>query len=194
MDVTKAGDIAAADSEKAARAALGGRCLVFVGLMGAGKSVIGRLTAAALDLPFVDSDHEIERVSRLTISELFQLYGEEEFRSLEARVIARLMKNGPSVLSTGGGAFIHPETRALIKRDSLSIWLNAELDVLWERVRKRDNRPLLRTADPKETLRTLMAKRYPIYAEADLTVLSRDVKKETIVGEVIAAVAGEAAR
>lgn len=187
----KESDTAApAQTSDAARAALGKRCLVFVGLMGAGKSVIGRLSAAALGLPFVDSDHEIERVSRMTIPELFELYGEEEFRALEVRVIARLMKDGPSVLSTGGGAFVNAATRALIKREALSVWLKADLDILWERVRKRDSRPLLRTADPKKTLETLMESRYPIYAEADLTVLSRDVRKDVIVSEVIGAVAG----
>lgn len=179
----------AADVASAARAVLGERCLVFVGLMGAGKSVIGRLSANALGLPFVDSDHEIERVSRMTIPELFELYGEEEFRSLEVRVIARLMKSGPAVLSTGGGAFINAATRALIKNEALSVWLKADLDVLWERVRKRDSRPLLRTADPKKTLETLMERRYPIYAEADLTVISRDVRKDIIVSEVLNAVA-----
>lgn len=179
----------AADVASAARAVLGERCLVFVGLMGAGKSVIGRLSANALGLPFVDSDHEIERVSRMTIPELFELYGEEEFRSLEVRVIARLMKSGPAVLSTGGGAFINAATRALIKNEALSVWLKADLDVLWERVRKRDSRPLLRTADPKKTLETLMERRYPIYAEADLTVISRDVRKDIIVSEVLDVVA-----
>jgi shikimate kinase len=178
------------DIASAARAVLGERCLVFVGLMGAGKSVIGRLSANALGLPFVDSDHEIERVSRMTIPELFELYGEEEFRSLEVRVIARLMKSGPAVLSTGGGAFINAATRVLIKKEALSVWLKADLDVLWERVRKRDSRPLLRTADPKKTLETLMESRYPIYAEADLTVVSRDVRKDIIVSEVLDVVAG----
>lgn len=172
-----------------AHAALDGRCLVFVGLMGAGKSAIGRLSANALELPFVDSDHEIERVSRMTISELFELYGEDEFRSLEARVIARLMKAGPQVLSTGGGAFVNPATRELIKREALSIWLKADLDVLWERVKKRDSRPLLRTADPRATLQSLIDKRYPIYAEADITVLSRDVSKDVIVNEVVETIA-----
>ena len=133
---------------------------------------------------------EIERVSRMTIPELFELYGEEEFRSLEVRVIARLMKSGPAVLSTGGGAFINAATRVLIKKEALSVWLRADLDVLWERVRKRDSRPLLRTADPKKTLETLMKSRYPIYAEADLTVVSRDVRKDIIVSEVLDVVAG----
>ncbi len=173
----------------AAKAALGGRCLVLVGLMGAGKSVIGRMTATSLGLDFVDSDHEIERVSRMTISELFELYGEAEFRALEARVIARLIGAGPQVLSTGGGAFVEPATRELIKREGVSLWLKADFDVLWDRVRKRDSRPLLRTADPQRTLRDLMERRYPIYAEADIVVQSRDVRKEVVVGEAIEALA-----
>ncbi|CAN7524471.1 shikimate kinase [Rhizobium sp. LjRoot98] len=172
-----------------AKAALGRRNLVFVGLMGAGKSAIGRMTASALGVPFVDSDHEIERVSRMTISELFAAYGEDEFRALEARVIKRLLNTGPRIVSTGGGAYINERTRKHIKRHGLSVWLNAELDVLWERVNKRDTRPLLKTENPKQTLENLMHARYPIYAQADLTVLSRDVKKEVMVEEVLAALA-----
>lgn len=172
-----------------AKAALGRRNLVFVGLMGAGKSAIGRMTATALGVPFIDSDHEIERVSRMTISDLFAAYGEEEFRALETRVIKRLLGSGPRVVSTGGGAYINERTRRHIRKQGLSVWLNADLDVLWERVNKRDTRPLLKTENPRQTLENLMHARYPIYAEADLTVLSRDVKKEAIVEEVLAALA-----
>ncbi len=171
-----------------AKAALGKRNLVFVGLMGAGKSAIGRMTAQMLGIPFVDSDHEIERVSRMTISELFAAYGEEEFRALEARVIKRLLNSGPRVVSTGGGAYINERTRRHIKRSGLSLWLNADLDTLWERVNKRDTRPLLKTENPKQTLENLMKIRYPIYAQADLSVLSRDVKKEVMVEEVLTAI------
>ena len=171
-----------------AKAVLGKRNLVFVGLMGAGKSAIGRLTASALGIPFVDSDHEIERVSRMSITDLFAAYGEAEFRALETRVIKRLLRSGPRVVSTGGGAYINENTRKHIKRGGLTVWLNAELDVLWERVNKRDTRPLLKTENPRQTLENLMNARYPIYAEADLTVLSRDVKKETMVEEVLAAI------
>ena len=171
-----------------AKAVLGKRNLVFVGLMGAGKSAIGRMVASALGIPFVDSDHEIERVSRMTISELFAAYGEDEFRALEARVIKRLLNSGPRVVSTGGGAYINERTRRHIKRSGLSLWLNADLDVLWERVNKRDTRPLLKTENPKQTLENLMKARYPIYAEADLSVLSRDVKKEVMVEEVLTAI------
>lgn len=172
-----------------ARAALGQRNLVLVGLMGAGKSSIGRLVAQQLNIPFVDTDVEIERVSRMTITELFASYGELEFRALETRVIKRLLKGGPRVVSTGGGAFINDSTRFHVKRGSLSVWLKADLDVLWDRVNKRDSRPLLKTDNPKQTLENLMNTRYPIYAEADLTVLSLDVGKEVMVKEVLAAIA-----
>lgn len=172
-----------------ARAALGKRNLVFVGLMGAGKSVIGRMVAQALSLPFVDTDTEIERVSRMTISELFAAYGEVEFRSLETRVIARLMEGGPRVISTGGGAFINENTRQVISEGGVSVWLNAELEVLWERVNKRDHRPLLKTENPKATLENLMNQRYPIYALADITVQSGHVRKEAMVTNVLSALA-----
>ena len=173
-----------------ARAALGTRNLVLVGLMGAGKSSVGRLVAHQLGIPFVDTDIEIERVSRMTITELFDAYGEEEFRALETRVIKRLLKGGPRVVSTGGGAFINDRTRRHVKRSGLSVWLKADLEVLWDRVSKRDTRPLLKTENPKQTLEKLMNARYPIYAEADLTVLSRDVGKDVMVKEVLAAIVG----
>ncbi len=173
-----------------ARQALGKRDLVFVGLMGAGKSAIGKIAAQALELPFVDSDHEIERVSRMTINELFAAYGEPEFRALETRVIERLLKTGPRVISTGGGAFINENTRRVIRdMGALTVWINADLETLWVRVSKRDNRPLLKTANPRETLANLMAARYPIYAEADIEVMSRDAKKEVILLEVLEAIA-----
>ncbi|MGV3551096.1 shikimate kinase [Rhizobium sp.] len=172
-----------------ARQVLGKRNLVLVGLMGAGKSAIGKLVASELSIPFIDSDHEIERVSRMTIPELFEKYGEPEFRKLENRVIKRLLRSGPRVLSTGGGAFMNKDTRGSIKAAGVSLWLDADLDTLWERVIKRDNRPLLKTENPKQTLENLMIARYPTYAEADLSVKSRDVKKDIVAAEVIAAVA-----
>lgn len=178
-----------ADSLKdRARAALGSRNLILVGLMGAGKSSVGRIVASQLGIPFIDSDAEIERVSRMSISELFAAYGEEEFRALETRVMKRLLKGGPRVVSTGGGAFINDRTRRHIKKGGVSVWLKAELDVLWERVNKRDTRPLLKTENPKTTLENLMNARYPIYALADLTVMSRDVRKELMADEVLKAV------
>ncbi len=175
-----------------ARAVLGKRNLVFVGLMGAGKSSIGRLTATVLGIPFVDTDHEIERVSRMSITELFAAYGEAEFRALEARVIKRLLRSGPRVISTGGGAFINEQSRKHIRKQGISVWLNAELDVLWERVNKRDSRPLLKTDNPKQTLENLMHARYPVYELADLTVMSRDVKKEMMVEDVLNALVASA--
>ncbi len=172
-----------------ARAALGDRNLIFVGLMGAGKSVIGRLVAQALGIPFVDTDAEIESVSRMTIAELFSQYGETEFRALETRVVERLLKQGPRVVSTGGGAFINEATRAQIKQGGLSIWLNADLDTLWDRVNRRDHRPLLKTENPRQTLENLMIQRYPIYAEADLTVMSVNIRKDLMANEVLQAIA-----
>jgi shikimate kinase len=171
-----------------AKAALGKRNLVLVGLMGAGKSAIGRIVAQQLGLPFIDTDTEIERVSRMSISELFAAYGEEEFRALETRVIKRLLRTGPRVVSTGGGAFINEKTRKQIERGGVSVWLSADLDVLWERVNKRDHRPLLKTENPKQTLQDLMDKLYPIYGLADITVQSRDVRKEVIANEVLTSV------
>jgi shikimate kinase len=179
--------IAAQTLAEQARAALGKRNLIFVGLMGAGKSVIGRLVAQTLGVPFMDTDGEIERVSRMTIAELFAAYGESEFRALETRVIERLLKQGPRVVSTGGGAFINENTREQIKLGGVSVWLKADLDVLWERVNRRDHRPLLKTENPKQTLENLMIQRYPIYAQADLTVLSEDVRKEVMVNQVLKA-------
>jgi len=164
---------------------LGRRSIVFVGIMGAGKTVIGRKVASLCGLPFVDSDHEIEKVSRMTIPELFVAYGEPEFRALEQRVIERLLKNGPQVLSTGGGAFMSEATRAAVKRRGVAVWLNADLDTLMQRVSKRQNRPLLNTEDPRAMMQRLMDVRYPVYGTADLTILSRDDPKDLIAGEVL---------
>lgn len=188
--MTEAATSAAPTLSEKARTALGKRNLVFVGLMGAGKSVIGRLVAQSLSIPFVDTDAEIERVSRMTISELFAAYGEAEFRSLETRVIERLLRNGPRVISTGGGAFINENTRKRIKEGGISIWLKADLDVLWERVSKRDHRPLLKTENPRQTLENLLIQRYPVYAEADLTVQSENVRKDVMVNDVLSAIVG----
>jgi len=175
------------------RAALGTRTIVFVGLMGAGKTAIGRKVAAALELPFVDSDHEIETVSRMTVPELFTRYGEAEFRALEQRVILRLLAEGPHVLATGGGAYMNAETRMAIRQHGVSIWLRADLDTLMGRVAKRQNRPLLQTADPRGTMKRLMDERYPVYAEADVCVDTRDDRRETIAAEVVAALAAKLA-
>lgn len=167
------------------RAALGTRSIVLVGLMGCGKSSIGKRLAAKLSLPFVDADEEIERAAAKSINEIFADHGEAHFRDGERRVIARLLANGAQVLATGGGAFINPETRAKIREAGISVWLRAELPVLLRRVTKRDTRPLLRNGDPETVMRDLMEKRYPIYAEADITVESREVHHEVIVAEII---------
>ena len=166
---------------------LGQRSVVFVGLMGAGKTAIGRKVAAALGLPFTDSDQEIESVSRMSIPELFERYGEAEFRSLEQRVILRVLETGPQILSTGGGAYMNAQTRAAITAHGLAVWLKADIDILMDRVSKKQNRPLLKNADPRGVLERLMVERYPVYALADVTVPTRDERKEVIAEEVIAA-------
>ncbi|BCH29642.1 shikimate kinase [Mesorhizobium sp. L-8-10] len=166
---------------------LGSRSIVFVGLMGAGKTAIGRRVANALGLSFTDSDHEIETVSRMTVPELFERYGEAEFRALEQRVIARILESGPQVLSTGGGAYMNEHTRQAITERGVSVWLKADIDTLMERVSKKQNRPLLKNPDPRAVMQRLMAERYPVYARADVTVPTRDERKEVIAAEVIAA-------
>lgn len=168
---------------------LGDRAIVFVGLMGAGKTAIGRRVAASIGLPFADSDQEIEKASRMTVADLFEAYGEAEFRSLEQRVIARLLQESPRVLSTGGGAFMNADTRAAIHRAGISVWLKADLDTLMARVMKKQTRPLLKTGNPREIMEKLMAARYPIYGEADVIVNTRDDRREIIADEVIAAIA-----
>ncbi|HEY0290804.1 MAG TPA: shikimate kinase [Hansschlegelia sp.] len=169
------------------REALGPRSIVLVGMMGAGKTSVGRRLALALDLPFVDADAEIEARAGMTIPELFEKHGEPYFRAGEARVIARLLEGGPQVLATGGGAWMNPETRERVAAAGVSVWLKAEIDVLLKRVRKRANRPLLASADPEATLRALAGARYPVYALADLSVVSRDTPHDHVVAELIAA-------
>jgi shikimate kinase len=164
---------------------LGSRSIVFVGLMGAGKTAIGRKVATMLALPFIDSDQEIESVSRMTVPELFERYGETEFRALEQRVILRVLEHGPQVLSTGGGAFMNAQTREAIAGHGVSVWLKAELDLLMDRVSKKQNRPLLKSADPRAVLERLMEERYPVYATSDVTVPTRDDRKEVIATEVV---------
>ncbi len=164
---------------------LGDRSIVFVGLMGAGKTAIGRKLSQMLGLPFVDSDHEIESVSRMSIAELFEHYGEVEFRALEQRVIERLLKGGPQVFSTGGGAFMNEETRRGVSASGISVWLKADLDLLMERVAKKPSRPLLQNADPRAVMARLMDERYPVYATADVTIETRDERREIIAAEVI---------
>src|SRR5580692_4162364 len=164
--------------------ALGRRSVVLVGMMGVGKSSVGRRLAARLDIPFVDADSEIEKAAQMSIAEIFARHGEADFRSGEARVIARLLEAGPQVLATGGGAIMNPDTRAAIKAKGVSIWLSAEFEVLMRRINKRKNdRPMLQTADPAATLRELLAVREPVYAQADIAVQSREGPHEAIVSE-----------
>ncbi|MCY4394921.1 MAG: shikimate kinase [Rhodospirillaceae bacterium] len=150
------------------------RTIVLVGLMGVGKSAVGRRLAKRFDLPFIDADAEIEAAAGSTIEEFFEQHGEAAFRAGERRVIARLLEGEPHILATGGGAFMDPETRSLVKARGISIWLNADLDTLVERVSRRNNRPLLKNGDMKQILSDLMAERNPVYAEADITVASVD--------------------
>ena len=148
------------------------RTVALVGLMGAGKSAIGKRLALRLGLPFVDADDEIERAAGCSISEFFERFGEAEFRAGERRVISRLLAGPQHVLSTGGGAYMDDETRALMRKHAITVWLRADLEVLHERVRKRTHRPLLRQGDPKDILARLIDQRYPVYAQADLVVES----------------------
>jgi shikimate kinase len=167
---------------------LAGRSVVLVGMMGVGKSSIGRRLAARLGVPFVDADTEIEKAAGMSIPDIFARHGEADFRSGEARVIARLLDGGPQVLATGGGAVMNADTRQQIKAKGVSIWLNAELDVLMRRINKRKNdRPMLQTADPAARLRELLVEREPFYRLADLTVQSREVPHEAIVTDIMTA-------
>lgn len=163
------------------------RPLALVGLMGAGKTTIGRRLAAVLKLPFMDADQEIERAAGLTVSEIFEKHGEGEFRRGERSVIARLLNEGPMVLATGGGAFVDPTTRALMREKAVTVWLKAPLEVLMRRVERHGGRPLLQTEDPQAVMRKLMDERYPIYAEADLTVESTNGPHNAAVAAVVEA-------
>jgi shikimate kinase len=163
------------------------RTLVLVGLMGVGKSTVGRRLAAALDLPFRDADHEVEAAAGRTIPEIFAEMGEAAFRDGERRVIARLLEEPPHVLATGGGAFVNDETRALIQEHGLSIWLKADLELLARRVGRKEGRPLLKNRDPMEVLREQAAARYPAYAQAHITVETADTPHGVAVDAVIAA-------
>lgn len=164
---------------------LDNKSLVLVGLMGAGKTAIGKRLANQLDLPFVDADTEIEIAAGKSIEDIFAEHGEAHFRQGEHRVIIRLLKEGPQILATGGGAFMHPETRQHILDHDISIWLKADLDVLMERVSRRSNRPLLQTDDPKAVMQKLIEERYPIYEQANIAVQSRNVPHDVMVSEII---------
>lgn len=165
---------------------LGARPIVLVGLMGAGKTTIGRRLASRLGLRFVDADHEIERVSNMPIADFFAAYGEPEFRQLEKRVVARLLtEGGVMVLATGGGAFMNEETRGHILSRAVSVWLKADHETLMRRVRRRGHRPLLKAPDPDATMRRLMDERYPVYELADVTVQSIDTSHDKVTQDVM---------
>ena len=145
-----------------------GRHILLIGMMGAGKTAVGRALAARLKVPFIDSDHEIEAAANMSVPEIFARDGEGFFRRKESQVISRLLDEGPGVISTGGGAWMQARNREMIRRRAMSVWLNCDLEILWHRVRQRATRPLLQTADPKGTLERLLAQRAPVYAMADL--------------------------
>ncbi|HTT97266.1 MAG TPA: shikimate kinase [Rhizomicrobium sp.] len=163
------------------------RTVALVGMMGAGKSSVGRRLATRLGVAFKDADSEIELAAGCAVSEIFERYGEPAFRDGERKVIARLLGEVPHVMATGGGAFIDPNTRARLKESALTVWIKAPVDVLMARVKRRDNRPLLRTADPRGTLERLLNERAPIYAEADVIVESDDSPHSNIVDQILSA-------
>src|SRR3954469_11060682 len=166
-------------------AALGTRSVVLVGMMGAGKSTIGRRLSVRLRLPFLDADSEIEAAAGMSIPDIFETHGEPHFRDGEARVIARLLDGGAAVIATGGGAFMREETRSRIRAKAVSLWLKADADIILKRVKRRADRPLLQTADPAATIGRLIGEREPVYQHADITIWSRDVPHEKIVDECI---------
>ena len=178
---------AGASQEAEIISALGTRSVVLVGMMGAGKSTIGRRLSARLQLPFLDADTEIEAAAGMSIPDIFETHGEPHFRDGEARVIARLLDGGPAVIATGGGAFMREETRGRIGAKAVSIWLKADADIIMKRVKRRADRPLLQTADPAATIGRLIEEREPVYQHADLTIWSRDVPHEKIVDECLEA-------
>lgn len=163
------------------------KTLVLVGLMGAGKSSVGRRLAKHLGLRFIDADDEIEKAAGLSIEDIFELYGEEEFRAGERRVILRILSESPCVLATGGGAFMDKEIRDAIGNSAVSIWLKAELKTLLERTSRRGGRPLLKNGDPAQILEKLTKERYPVYATADITIESGDNTLDEMVAKIDAA-------
>lgn len=179
----------AQESEQAERVAarLGNRCVVLVGMMGAGKTSIGRRLANLLHVPFLDADAEIETAANLSIPEIFARHGEAHFRDGEQKVVARLLASGPAVLATGGGAFMSEETRERCRANGISVWLRADVPVLLERVRKKGNRPLLNGPNPEAVLRKLLSEREPTYALADIVVGSRDGPHQAVIAEIVAA-------
>lgn len=174
-----------ADRSSTIRRALGGRSIVLVGIMGVGKSTIGKRLSQYLDIPFVDADKEIEKAAGMSVTDIFEQFGEEAFRSGEKKVIKRLMSEGQTILATGGGAFMNEEVRNDVAEQGVSVWLNADLDILMKRVQRRADRPLLKTADPRATMEALLAERNPVYALSDVHIESRTVSRDVIAGEVV---------
>jgi shikimate kinase len=166
-------------------ARLNGRPVVLIGMMGAGKSTVGRKLAARLGRKFIDCDKEIEAAANMSIPDFFATHGEAEFRAGEQRVISRILKDPDTVVATGGGAFMSEETRDLIAEQAVSVWINADADLLLARVSRRSNRPLLNTADPRVTLQKLIDERYPVYALANVTVTSRDVPQDAVAADIV---------
>jgi shikimate kinase len=190
MSETILPNAASASHDAEISAALGQRSIVLVGMMGAGKSTIGRRLSARLGLPFLDADAEIELAHDMPIPDIFSKYGEPYFRDGEVRVIARLLNNGPAVIATGGGAVMRQETRDRIREKAVSIWLKADSDIIMRRVKRRSDRPLLQTSNPEATVARLIREREPVYGQADVTVWSRDVPHEKIVDECMEALYG----
>ena len=168
------------------------KTIALVGLSGVGKSSIGRRLALALGMPFRDADAEVEAAAGRPIAEIFQQYGEAAFRDGERRVIARLLAEPPHVLATGGGAFMHPETRQLIKDKAISVWLKADIEILAKRVSRKDSRPLLAGKEPLDVLAAQANHRYPAYAEADITVETGDTPHQVAVEAILRALAERA--
>ncbi len=171
------------------RSRLGSQTITIVGLMGAGKSVIGRKVASKLKIPFVDADAEIEKAAKMTVADIFTSYGEPEFRRLEKSVIKRVLESGPQILATGGGAYMDDETRNVIGENGISLWLSADIDLLMQRVSKKTTRPLLKNPNPRGVMEDLINERYPLYALADLEVASQDVSKDEMTNTMISALA-----
>ncbi len=176
---------------------MSGKSIILVGLMGAGKTSVGRKLAEKMEMTFIDADEKIVKAAGCSIEDIFELYGESAFRDVEERVIQRLLEERPVILATGGGAFMNPKTRALFAEKGVSVWLRVELDVLVKRTRRRGGRPLLKNREPKAVLKKLMDKRYPVYAEADIIVDSKEEGADVTVGmitEALGALSGPAGR
>lgn len=175
------------DTEESAQKVANGKTIALIGLMGAGKSSVGRRLADTLDLPFYDSDEQIELAAGLSVTDIFSVHGETEFRRGEQRVIERLLEGPQHILATGGGAYMNPDIRAALKQHAVTIWLRADLETLWKRVSRKDGRPLLKTENPKQRLADLLETRNPVYAEADIVVDSREGPHATAVNAILKA-------